>query len=681
MRFVRCGATFGVLQRRSLDFAPGLNVVEAPNESGKSTLAAFLRTMLYGLPTRDRGALADKNRYQPWSGAPMQGTLELESEAFGAVTLTRDTARAGSPMGRFTAVRTGTGDAVPGLTAADCGELLLGVPREVYERSAFIRQSGLAIDGSAELERRIAALITTGEEGASCTEAMAALRKQLNARRANARSGRIPSLERDVAADAAALDELRALQDARSDAERDADALRRQEEALRDALRTHAIADMQEQYAARELAKRDAETAELRERQFRAMMAEMRVPPQETLSENRRRLETADELAAQLADAEQARLDAEAALRTQRAVRKPPVLRWHGVLWLILLLVCAAIAAFRLLPAATWHLVPPCVFGVLLAAEIRRGLRLRRAYADALDVLAAALRDAEALCAALKAQRERTMAQLYADVPVGDEASARAYIAENLGRYDTMAQLVQDAYAKRQLCERLPQPDLKDAPASPVTRPEQSPDALRAELARVTEQRAAARSRADIAAGRIAAIGDAPDLEASLAEKRGQLAAAQEEYDAIALAMDALEKANIALQSRFSPELGKRAATLFSAMTGGKYDAVALDRQFCARTTEAGEGVARDAALLSQGAGDQLYLAVRLAICDMVLPAGNNAPLVLDDALINFDDARCAAALELLARLAQTRQILLLTCQHREAAYLAGRENVNFISL
>ena len=139
MRFCKLSATFGVLDRRTLTFAPGLNVIEAPNESGKSTLSAFLRVMLYGLSTRERGTLADKNRYLPWSGAPMQGTLELETENYGGITLRRDTARANSPMGHFAAAYTGTGDEVAALTAADCGETLLGVPREVYERSAFIR--------------------------------------------------------------------------------------------------------------------------------------------------------------------------------------------------------------------------------------------------------------------------------------------------------------------------------------------------------------------------------------------------------------------------------------------------------------------------------------------------------------------------------------------------------------
>ena len=193
MDFQHIEATFGKLEHCSLSFSSGLNIIEAPNESGKSTLLAFLRVMLYGFPPRERGALADKNRYAPWSLSPMRGTLSLSSQK-GNITLQRDTARANSPMGRFSAIYTGSGESVDGLTAADCGETLLGIPCEVYERSAFIRQSSLTVDASAELERRIAALITTGEEGRSFSEASAALKKQLNARKYN-KSGRIPALE------------------------------------------------------------------------------------------------------------------------------------------------------------------------------------------------------------------------------------------------------------------------------------------------------------------------------------------------------------------------------------------------------------------------------------------------------------------------------------------------------
>ena len=50
MDFQHIEPTFGKLDHRSLSFSSGLNIIEAPNESGKSTLLAFLRVMLYGFP-------------------------------------------------------------------------------------------------------------------------------------------------------------------------------------------------------------------------------------------------------------------------------------------------------------------------------------------------------------------------------------------------------------------------------------------------------------------------------------------------------------------------------------------------------------------------------------------------------------------------------------------------------
>ena len=77
MDILHLTGTFGRLDHSELSLSPGLNVLYAPNETGKSTWGAFIRTMLYGLSTRERGPLADKNRYAPWTGAPMQGRMDL----------------------------------------------------------------------------------------------------------------------------------------------------------------------------------------------------------------------------------------------------------------------------------------------------------------------------------------------------------------------------------------------------------------------------------------------------------------------------------------------------------------------------------------------------------------------------------------------------------------------------
>ena len=100
-----------------------------------------------------------------------------------------------------------------------------------------------------------------------------------------------------------------------------------------------------------------------------------------------------------------------------------------------------------------------------------------------------------------------------------------------------------------------------------------------------------------------------------------------------------------------------------------------LDRSFHLTTEPTGDTVYRDAQLLSAGASDQLYLAVRLAICELVLPS-DPPPLVLDDALTNYDDARCATALQWLRMEAEHRQILLFTCHSREAEFFRNDPEV-----
>ena len=72
-----------------------------------------------------------------------------------------------------------------------------------------------------------------------------------------------------------------------------------------------------------------------------------------------------------------------------------------------------------------------------------------------------------------------------------------------------------------------------------------------------------------------------------------------------------------------------------------------------------------EVARMSSGSRDQLYLALRLATLAWRAQNGEPMPLVLDDILINFDDQRSRATLELLAELAQTTQVILFTHHRR----------------
>ena len=169
--------------------------------------------------------------------------------------------------------------------------------------------------------------------------------------------------------------------------------------------------------------------------------------------------------------------------------------------------------------------------------------------------------------------------------------------------------------------------------------------------------------------GRMGTMGDERDISARLEELQTLHTRRQREYDALTVAMEALSNANDTLRQRFSPALNRAAGKLFSRMTGGEYSDLGLARTFEATATPEGTLIPRSALALSRGTVEQLYLAVRLAVCQLTLSGEEPAPLVLDDALVNFDDERMALALELLKELGAERQILLFSCHSREAAW------------
>lgn len=680
MDFQHIEATFGKLEHRSLSFSKGLNIIEAPNESGKSTLLAFLRVMLYGFPPRERGAMADKNRYAPWSLSPMRGTLTLTCEK-GGITLQRDTARANSPMGRFSAVYTGSGEAVDGLTAADCGETLLGVPCEVYERSAFIRQSSLTVDASAELERRIAALITTGEEGQSFSEASAALKKQLNARKYN-KSGRIPALEAEISAQERALEELSQLTRSKRKAEEALAAFDADEASLREQLRAHDLCDAQDARRAAAEARQAWQSTENKAEHLRRALIEQNVPARDALEQGRARLNALSSLKA--ADAQKRCDDAEAALSDfdARPAERPRSLLPYIIVSAVLLLLFIFVSALPSPVALAGCIVSGAALAALLVLNWNNARKVRAAHEEKRGVLEQALRDARSDAAAQQKLYDAAARELLVLIPAGDISRVGAYLDAALQKYAELDALTREVRDLSLRCELLSARAPKgDVPDEPVVRPARSRAELQTALDVLAQRRREAQSTFDYTSGRCRAIGDAAELEAALTQKRDELAQKQAEYDAIALAMESLQSANAALQNRFSPALSRRAGELFSRLTGGKYESVLLDRTFSAQAGETGESVSHDAQLLSLGTLDQLYLAVRLAICESALPADDPPPIVLDDALVRFDDERCRAALELLLEESKSRQILLFTCQHRESAYFSGRDGVTFLSL
>ena len=726
MQIKRLAATFGRLENETLELSPGLNVIEAPNEAGKSTWTAFLRVMLYGLNTRDRSPSADKRRYQPWSGSAMNGLVELDLPQ-GEVTITRRTARSNAPMGSFSAVYTGTAAPVDFLTAASCGETLLGVPQDVFERSAYIRQSGLAVDQSAALERRIASLITTGEEDTSFTDAAGRLKKQLNARRHN-RTGRLPQLEQEMRALRSSVEELDRLSQAVDRDLAEQDALQARLEEIKDLMARHDGADLTDEARAVESLRLDVASAHDRVKTLESTSRGLpdrleletlqgRINALGSVSRAEAEAKSRQEVALQAFRRAESALAAhplagrdpsQAASMPLDAPPRPKLSPLPLVLTVAAGLLLAGALGWltRLWPAAVGGglALIACGLGFLLASLRRRREDWDQDYAElsrqrqaqvsaytelfdkaseARSVLQGAQAAYETVSAAGRANREQILQQIRAFRPmVRDLDDARSAIKEAFARCGELerARRQEDDARLRWQTRRDEAPPL---PAVAVERPEVSREELLRRQADIVDQLSALRQRVHTTQGRIQALGDLGDLRVQLTQMEEQYSALQQEYDAIAMAMEVLFVASSSLQTRFSPDLGSRAAAIFTKLTKGKYDRVLLDQDLRPSAQESDQFIARDVPFLSQGAADQLYLAVRLAICDMVLPADKAVPVLLDDALVNFDDERMAAALDYLLELSERRQVLLFTCQRREGEYLrwAYPDQFHFLQL
>jgi len=629
-------ATFGRLEQAVLTPSEGLTVISAPNEGGKSTWAGFLKAMLYGIDTRERdkaGFLADKNRYQPWSGAPMWGEVQLEWEGR-EITLRRTTNRSG-PMQGFEAVYTASGDPVPGLTAAEVGQTILGVNKEVFLRTALVSQNGTTVTHNHDLESRIASLATSGQEDVSYSAAERTLKDWKNRRRLNRANGLIPELERELGQVEQTLDDLKLARGRKAQAEGQIRALEEERRELNSDLEIHRRLAQKElnrrygqalealngaQMKLEELPAPDPVFAGLPSGQARELAVKLEAQAEQQAEGRRRLLQEGGEAGN---------------LRRRRQLIKSlfkvivPLLGFGGLAMVIIGFVLSRYAISYIGFGCMALAVAVSIPFVLLLGGIDQKLAKLAELAPPpepepvpdVDAYLRLLTQKELLEQEVRHCRER----------------AEDLKAQGAREFDTLEMLHTPARSAAETAARL--------------------SAVEREIVRW-------QSQLDQAIGALGA--DPLVLEARRDELLTQLKERTLQFDALELALKELERANGVLRERFSPALNQEAASIFSKLTGGRYDSLSLSREFTALATAHGAHEGHSAAYLSAGTVDQLYLAVRLAVCRLTLP---DAPVLLDDALAAFDDERAGLALDCLKELARERQILLFTCHSREARW------------
>lgn len=166
---------------------------------------------------------------------------------------------------------------------------------------------------------------------------------------------------------------------------------------------------------------------------------------------------------------------------------------------------------------------------------------------------------------------------------------------------------------------------------------------------------------------------DIVHVEEELKEVLELIEIGERKVKAIDLALDTLEKSINEIRNNIGPEINKRIESNFAYLTDNKYAEVKLSKDYSMFVND--NINLFQGSYLSNGAMDQLYLALRLALIELLFK-NEKYPIILDDALIQYDDNRRERAILLITSKVQG-QIIMFTCQNKEKEIL-NKEDINF---
>lgn len=677
MKILSIQGHFGNMNGQKIDFTDRLCCRVLPNGWGKTTVCAFIRVMLYGLNTAKRdtaNALSDKTRYYPQDGKPMGGRMTVEFTGR-PVTIVRESNRAGLMQG-FQAFYEDTGELCTLLTARNCGQVLLGMGEDAFLSSAMI--DGLDMTRpSSELSELILSMAQSGDTNARCGTALKALaRWRLDLNSGNGH-GEQPRLEEECRATEKRLAEITAMENKTAVQRAHAEKLSAEADKARETYEKIYLV-----YAGKMVGE---------ESQLRILKAD---------SEKRiRNLKDGLPDEVLLREAEEALYGYEGAVRLEREKRSGmpyvdsnfkhrlrevderktieevkrnrvtrPRIRWTALVLALLLAVAAAGAALSGADFGPLTEYMPYVLSGMAA------LALLLSFLGSVPRLDDPDEDYDESKQQLTLEHRRT---------VDDQHMAASVLQEE---YDTALRAARKLWPNAETIEqagewirsarddwqalRREQSKLQDILVQMKRLNDASPkdETHKGEVDMARIRAAKARHAAEEAQqalaqmeGRLQAYGDKNEWQSALASARLGLEQVHMQLDAIRMAEEAVKSENASLSARISPQITELAQQYLAYLTSDSYKEIKLDSSLRARTA-GDDGTLLDALRLSSGTRDQLYFALRLAVCQ-VLSHQESIPLLLDDPFLTWDNKRMERGLRLLQTLSKGRQVILLTCR------------------
>jgi uncharacterized protein YhaN len=156
---------------------------------------------------------------------------------------------------------------------------------------------------------------------------------------------------------------------------------------------------------------------------------------------------------------------------------------------------------------------------------------------------------------------------------------------------------------------------------------------------------------------------DLSEIEEDLAQAQRSLKSLDQNRRSLDLALQLIQTVSREQQEVLAPQLNLAVEQRFLRLCRRRYQEVKIDLDFNIWVREGEAGEMRKVMSLSRGTQDQLYLALRFGILDLVAGGEESCPCLLDEPFAAYDRARMLEVFQILEEESAQRQLILFTCR------------------
>lgn len=665
---------FGKLSDVSFEFEQGLNVIFHENGWGKSTLAAFIRAMFYGLTGAKNASIlnSDRKKYRPWQGGVFGGKLVFEAKGK-SYLLTR--VFGGTDSEDVFELRDYPANVISTDYGTKIGEELFGIDSASFLRTIFIGQNDMVTNVTDSINSKVGRLLDDSEDLKGYETALTVLNDRLNSLSPTRKTGSISKRRGEITGIDRLVKDGKDLYKNLEELERMTDDLRYRQDEIREKLKENGlvlkkiseakavktIKDHREMLNAGHKAKADA--LEECRRFFKD-----KVPTKDEIDGI---LELSSELVRKEAerDAFKSQHQEEERLKqTLHNAEKDAGMNSMFILGIVLTVLgcglCMAGLITSSIPFAIAGGAALCIGIVLIVLEKSRSkektlnlLNARNAYDQFLEKK----NTYDKLDRECKDISDRITGFLNG-IGVETEANVNSQLLRLRDRADDYYDaLVLEKEALRALSDYekgnkgvLSQTDYEDLPNENDV--EQEKQLLEDELEKNRSLLPEYEARKNTLREQIDEWEDNKETLRLLKEIQQE---EKLEYDRKAMAKKVLERAKENMTMRYVGPIIAGFKKYYSMITGESADRFYIDANTKVTIDEA--GLQRDTGLFSTGIKDLIGIVLRISLADAMYP--DELPmLIMDDPFVNFDDEKLSRVTSFLDMISAKYQILYFTC-------------------